>query len=68
MFLMETYERDTANRNSLRGNYFLGAEFMLTRCVQRKLASGAVETGPVIQGIIRNISAIKFTYFKFING
>ena len=27
----------------------------MTRYVQRKLASGAVEKGPVIQGIIRNI-------------
>ena len=38
---METYERDTANRNSLRGNYFLGAEFMLQSNMSRSRLNSA---------------------------
>lgn len=32
---METYERNTTNQNNLRGNYLLGAEFMLQSDMSR---------------------------------
>ena len=38
---METYERNTTNQNNLRGNYLLGAEFMLQSDMSRSRLNSA---------------------------